>query len=418
MTFFNHLRTKIFYGWWIVAAAIVCLYTSVSVGTVSVGIFLEPVIAELGWSVWQYTLGPSLALGIGALVGIYAGQVLDRRGPQILIRVGAGICGLCFLGLAWQSELWTYWLLHILAGALGWNLFGPLTINSTVTKWFVKRRGWALAIGSIGVSLGGIITPILLTNFVDSSGWRAGYAVLGGFILLVIFPISWVMRRTPEDMGLLPDGAERTATSATVRRAKTGVSLTRAEALRTSGFWLLAVGFGLIFSAMMSVLTHAVPFVTEAGFTRGTAALALTVNGFGNLSSKAVWGYSLQRFEPRWLIMLAYSLASVGIGLMLLAAWWGFAWLLYPGFFLYGFGFGGTIPLSEFIWAKYFGREHIGSIRGVGQLISIVGPTAMPVLIGYWFDVAGTYTPAFLVIIGLYLSGAALVLLSREPSPV
>ena len=387
-----------------------------------VGIFQEPVTTELGWPVWQYTLGPSLALGIGAFAGIVAGQLVDQQGPRRLIMVGALVCGLSFLGLAWQSDLRLYWLLHIIAGAAGWNLFGPLVLSSTLNKWFVRKRGWALAIGSIGVSLGGLITPIAVTRLVDSVGWRMGYVILALFVLAVILPISLIMRRMPEDMGLLPDGEIEPEVGAKIETkvstkvsSAVGISWTRAEALRTSSFWLLAIGFGLNIAALMSVLVHAIPFATSAGFTRSTAALALTVNGLGNLLSKVVWGYTLQRVEPQRLVAVACSISAFGVGLMLLAAWQGAAWILFPAFFFYGFGFGGTIPLSEFTWAKYFGRGHIGSIRGVGQLITIIGPTLLPVLVGLWFDLAGTYGPAFVTIMAIYLSAALFVLVSRQP---
>ncbi|MEM7134869.1 MAG: MFS transporter [Chloroflexota bacterium] len=423
---------KIFYGWWIVSAAIICQFVSMSVGQGTVGIFLEPVTTELGWAVWQYTLGPSLAVGIGAFAGIIAGQIVDQRGPRLLILVGAAVCGLCLLGLAWQSQIWLYWGFHILAGVAGWNLFGPLIINATLNKWFINKRGWALAIGSIGISLGGLITPIAMTTIVDSVGWRLGYTILAIFVLIVIIPISLIMRRMPEDVGLLPDGdtmadigdeaendskkenGEKNSESQDVR-SSVGLSLTRAQAVQTSSFWLLVLGFGLNVAALTSVLVHAIPFATAAGFTRTIAAVALTVNGLGNLASKAVWGYCLQHIQPQRLVVSAYSISAFGVGLMLLAAWQGAAWLLFPGFFCYGFGFGGTIPLSEFMWAKYFGRTHIGAIRGVGQLITIIGPTVVPVVVGLWFDMAGTYQPAFLMLIGLYLTGAIFVGVSREP---
>lgn len=279
-----------------VAAAIICQFVSMSVGQGIVGIFLGPVTTDLGWPVWQYALGPSVALGVGAFAGVFTGQIVDRRGPRPLVLVGAVVCAICFLGLAQQSQIWVYWLLNVVAGVAGWNLFGPLTISATLTKWFVQMRGWALAIGSIGVSLGGLITPIVMTRVVDSFGWRTGYMVLAAVVLVLIAPLALVMRRMPEDLGLLPDGIDEvedeTQAEAKDRAGdKAGrerVSFTRAEALRTRSFWLLVIGFGLNLAALMSVLVHAIPFATSFGFTRTTAALAVTVNGLGNLISKAV----------------------------------------------------------------------------------------------------------------------------------
>ena len=171
----------------------------------------------------------------------------------------------------------------------------------------------------------------------------------------------------------------------------------------------------MILAALTSVLVHAIPFATDAGFSRQIAATAVAINGLGNLASKVVWAYGLRKFQPRKLIVVAYSVSSFGVALMLMSTSNVQAQILFFGFFLYGFGFGGTIPLGEFLWAKYFGRGHIGAIRGVGHSMTVVGVACGPVLVGYWFDVSHNYQPAFLVIIATYLSGSLLVWISREP---
>ena len=408
--------TRPYYGWWIVGGSILCQFAFMSVSQAVVGVFMRPVVDDLGWRIWQFTLGSSLAVGAGAISGVFVGNIVDSRGPRPLILVGALVSGVCLLLLGIQSTLAVFLALYVVAGLIGWNLFSPLVVNATLNKWFVRRRGWALAIGSIGISLAGLITPFAMTTIVDSFGWRTGYGVLAAFVLVAVVPIAFVMRRTPEDYGLVPDGEASASGGRMASVVAEARSLTRAEAIRTRGFWLLIVGFGLNQAALTSVLVHAIPFATDAGFSRSMAATALAVNGFGNLASKAVWGYGLQRVQPRKLVIAAYSLSSVGVGLMLIAATSGQVWVLLVGFLLYGFGFGGTIPLSEFLWARYFGRAHIGAIRGVGYPITIVGTGLGPVLIGYWFDVSLTYQPAFLVIIGAYLTGAVLVWVSREPA--
>ena len=407
-----------FYGWWIVAGAVVSQFTWMGVGPAVVGVFLRPVVDELGWQVWQFTLATSLAAATGAVSGIVAGEMVDRHGPRPLMLLGTVVTTLCFIGLSIQSDLWIFLALYAITGFAGWTLFGALVVNAAVSKWFIAKRGWALAIGSIGVSLAGMISPVTVTFIVDTWDWRVGYVALGVFVTLAIVPAALVMRRTPEDYGMRPDGDGGDDASAQAAQSPSVAeppSLTRSQALRTRGFWLLTIGFGLNYSALTAILIHAIPFATEAGFSRAIAAAALAVNGLGNLSSKVLWGYGLQRFDPRLLVATAYTISSTGVALMIVAGVTGQAAILFPAFFLYGFGFGGTIPLSEFMWARYFGRAHIGAIRGIGNPIAIVGTGIGPVLAGAWFDLSGDYNPAFIAAIAVYMAAAATIVISKDP---
>ena len=405
-----------FYGWWIVAGALVGQFTWMGVGPAVVGVFLLPVVNDLGWQVWQFTLGTTLAAAGGALSGILAGEVVDRYGPRPLMLLGAAVTTVCFVGLSLQSNLWIFLALYAITGFAGWTLFGPLVVNAAVSKWFITQRGWALSIGSIGVSLAGMISPVTVTFIVDTWNWRGGYAALAAFVTLAIAPAAFVMRRMPEDYGMRPDG-DGPGTGTQAAETPSGFephSLTRSQALRTSGFWLLTLGFTLNYTAMSAILVHAIPFATEAGFSRAIASAALAVNGVGNLASKGFWGYGLQRFDARLLAATAYTISATGVALMVLSGVTGQGAILFPGFFLYGFGFGGTIPLSEFLWARYFGREHIGAIRGIGNPIAVAGTGLGPVLAGAWFDLSGAYYPAFIAAIVVYISAAATVGASRS----
>jgi len=418
------MKGRVYYGWWIVAAAVLLQFVFLSVSASTVSVFLRPVVEELGWQVWQFTLGSSLALLAGALSGVVIGGVIDRHGARLAVLGGALVAALCLYGLGRQSSLWLFWSLHVCAGLIGWTLFGPLVVNTAVNKWFVRRRGWALAIGSSGISLGGLIAPFAMTLAVDSWGWRNGYLLQALFVLGIVVPVAFLMRRRPEDAGLQPDGDTIESRPGDGRPgAEEPPSMTTRQALRTSGFWLLLAGYGMNQAALSSVLAHAVPFATDASFSRTAASLALAVNGLGNLLSKALWGYCLQRFPPRRLAVAAFTLGASGVALMLLSASLGGAasagslapFLLFAGFFCYGFGFGGTIPISEYLWAGYFGRAHIGAIRGISQPLTIVGPTVGPVLVGVGYDLMGSYTAAFAAIIAVYLVGALLVAISRAP---
>lgn len=409
---------RLFYGWWIVAAAVLFQFTFLSVSQSTVSVFLRPVVLELGWQVWQFTLGSSLGVLAGALSGVVVGRLVDRRGPRLPALVGAVVSALCLYGLGRQSNLWLFWTLHLCAGFVGWTLFGPLVVNTTVNKWFVRRRGWALAIGSTGISFGGLIAPYAMTLIVDSVGWRNGYIVQAVFVLATVGPVALLLRRAPEDVGLRPDGAPLPfAEDEAIPDPEGSPSHTARQALRASGFWLLLLGYSMNQAALSSVLAHAVPFATDASFSRRTASLALAVNGLGNLLSKAFWGFCLQRFPPRRLAVTAFAFGGTGVGLMLLAASTAEPVFLFGGFFLYGFGFGGTIPVSEYLWVSYFGRAYIGAVRGLAQPLTVIGPTVAPVLVGLAYDFQGNYRFAFLGIIGVYMLASLLVAVSRAPNP-
>jgi len=410
------MLSRLYYGWWIVLGAILCNFAFLSVSQSSIGVFTLPMVDDLGWKVWQYTLGPSIAIGTGAFSSIVVGSILDKRGPKPLIFTGASMSAVCLVLLGIQSSLMVYLFVYLIAGFVGWNLFSPFVVNSAVNKWFVRKRGWALALGSSGISLGSLVTPLILTGIVDNSGWRTGYFSLGVFVLVLIIPVSFFMRRTPEDYGLLPDGVDDydDHVSSDIPESEFR-PFNRSEAINTSSFWFLAFGFTLIAAGLACVLIHAIPFSQESGFARTVGAIGISVNGLANLSSKPVWGFAMQRFHPRFLVMVAYSISSIGVALMLLSGPISLIPMLLAGFFLYGFGFGGTIPLSESLWARYFGRAHIGSIRGITQPIRILGTAVAPVLVGLLFDITDTYRPGFVLVIGALLLGAILVFLSREP---
>ena len=347
------MLSRLYYGWWIVLGAILCNFAFLSVSQSSIGVFTLPMVDDLGWKVWQYTLGPSIAIGTGAFSSIVVGSILDKRGPKPLIFTGASMSAVCLVLLGIQSSLMVYLFVYLIAGFVGWNLFSPFVVNSAVNKWFVRKRGWALALGSSGISLGSLVTPLILTGIVDNSGWRTGYFSLGVFVLVLIIPVSFFMRRTPEDYGLLPDGVDDNDDHVSSDIPESEFRpFNRSEAINTSSFWFLAFGFTLIAAGLACVLIHAIPFSQESGFARTVGAIGISVNGLANLSSKPVWGFAMQRFHPRFLVMVAYSISSIGVALMLLSGPISLIPMLLAGFFLYGFGFGGAIPLSESLWAR------------------------------------------------------------------
>lgn len=412
---------RVFYGWWMVGGAVVGSFVAVGAGFASMSVFLSPVTEDLGWSVAAFTVATAGANAISGLTGVLVGPLVDRHGARPLMLIGAAGLSASLLLTSQVTELWQFIALQAFGVGLGLSLVGPLVVNISLSKWFVLGRGWAIALGSTGISFAGMFVPYAMTRAVDAWGWREGYAILAAAVLVLAAPVALLMRRQPEDYGLLPDGQREGADipfadSEAVRLDRLN-SYTRREALRTRAIWLLTLSFGCFGAGATAVLIHGIPFVTEAGFTRTEAALAVGVAGAGNLGAKFLWGWALGRWHPRALWADCFALLCLGSVLMLAAGAADLFGLMLAAFCLWGLGFGGGVPLGEFIWAKYFGRVHIGAVRSVGMpagiLFGALGPLAASVL----FDATGAYLVAWLLMIAVYAAGAAAVLVSREPPP-
>lgn len=413
---------RFFYGWWIVLGAVVGQFAAMGVAGQISGVFLRPMTDDLGWAAADFTLGTSAAFIAGGVAGFFIGPFVDRYGARPLMLIGGVTYGLAIALISQVQEVWQFVALQMVAGGLGFAMVGPLVVNVTLSKWFVVRRGWAITIGSMGVSLAALIMPVTMTAVVDAEGWRTGYLVMGLLVWVLVLPVAVLMRRTPEDYGLLPDGKRdsdvQTAAEVSQREATRrdfANSFTRREAVRTPALWMLVVGFGLNMGAVSALLVHAIPFATDGGFTRAEAASGFAAVGLANFSSKFVWGFGLQRFPVRNVASGAFLASASGIVLLMLAVNVEALPLLWAGFLAWGFGFGGTIPIGEFVWARYFGRRYLGAVRSVGQPITILLGSIGPISMALYYDASGGYSVAFAGLALAYVLGGALIFMSREP---
>jgi OFA family oxalate/formate antiporter-like MFS transporter len=413
---------RIFYGWLIVIGALIGQFAGmVGRGPVN-GVFLDPMITDLGWTRSEFTLASSAAFVFGGFAGLVIGPMVDRYGPRPLMLVGAvGYSGALLLTSQIET-LWQFVALQILAGGIGSVLVGPLVVNAAVSRWFVIRRGWALAAGSMGVSIASMVMPLTMTTVVDNSDWRTGYVVLSALVFVPLILVAPFMRRSPEDHGLLPDGRiESAATSTEEQQALAQIqsdldnSLTRPEALRTTAIWLLIVAFGINIAGLSAMFVHGIPFMTEAGFTRTEAAAAFSVTGVANFGSKFLWGWGLQRFPCRQLAAAAFASSATGVLLIVLANRAELMPLLVIAFLFFGVGFGGTIPISEFLWANYFGRRYLGAVRSSGMPFTVLFASPGPIAVAIYVDATDGYSGAFIGLALVYTLASAAVWVSRRP---
>lgn len=412
----------IFYGWYIVAVAILVQAISVGVSAFAGGVFLKPMTEDLGWARSDFAAVQTVSQVIMGMSGFAIGGMLDRRGPRRLMIIGAVISGLSLVATAAVQEPWQFYVVRGIGQTVGMALVGNLIVNVTLARWFVARRGTAIAMAAIGFSLGGILLSPLMAWWIELWGWRETWVILGVLTWLVVIPCAFVMRRAPEDYGLTPDGMddERAAEYAHAHGrppAGSEVSWTRAQALRTRTLWLVIMAYGMGTVTLGALLLHAIPFLTDHGVNSSEAALLLSGLSWASLVSKFFWAPLMDRIHPRYLSAAGFlitggaTIGLIGAGELESAPLMGLSLIIF------GAAAGGTVPLQETVWASYFGRAHLGSVRSVGMPVSIVFSAGGPLLGGVLYDATSSYTIAFLIFAACSLIGCLLILFARPPLP-
>jgi len=417
-------ESKFFYGWAIVAVGFLAHIASAFSISSTLSVFLKPLSSDLGISRGIFSLIRSGEILIGAAAAPLVGALIDRHGGRWLMAAGGLVSGAGFLLLGQARDFWQFLLFRWLLVSPGDALMGSLVVNVSISRWFVRMRGRALALAGMGHGLAKVGMPLLAASLIAYTGWRGAWGVFGVLTLaLVVGPSLLFMRRRPEDMGLLPDGRSPTEHETSASASATGIGRTRKsasadlawsrrEALRTSAFWLIVFTFGVAHVGVTGLNLHVFSFVSDQGHPAMVAAFVMSIIAFMQFSTPMIWGILAERSDLGRLIMAKFLIQAVGI-LWALSGPGLFS--LYGGFFLYGIGMGGTSILAEMIWANYFGRISLGKIRGLGSLLTSVFSAGGPPFFGLLFDYTQSYFLSFSIFIGLLFASAILSLFLRPP---
>ena len=412
---------KFFYGWYIVGTGFLTNIASAFALASTLSIFLKPLTAELGISRGVFSLLRSGEGIIGALSAPFVGTLVDRYGGRWLIAIGTAIVAAGYFVLGQVDTFTQFALVRLSLVTLGDAIMGSMVVNIVIAQWFLRRRGRAFAISSMGVGFAKVCMPIVAASLIVWFGWRQTWVVFG-FVTLVlgVVPALLFIRRSPEEMGLLPDGSEepvasrvkqdRAATDATTNQ---DLEWTRGEAMRTRTFWLLVITFGIASVGVTGLNLHVYPYVTDLGHPPLVAATVMSVIASMQLFSPLAWGFFAEHVDVRIAAMLRFVIQGIGLGLAMLTP---SLFCLYAGFFLYGIGLGGNMVLPEVLWANYFGRRSLGKVRGLGLLISQVMAAAGPPFFGFLFDITNGYGLSFAIFGCALFTSAVLSLMLRTPT--
>lgn len=409
-------RRRFFYGWVIVAVSVVVDAVALGAGNGSFAIFLQPISRALGWSRTTITGAITVQSLANLLVSPVVGTIVDRYGPRLLMCFGATVAAVSFCFIGKVNEPWQFYLLYTIAAAFGLHEIGGLVTTTTVSKWFVRMRGRALAMTFIGNNLGQIIFSPLSAFLIVLVGWGNAWAILGLIVAVIVIPLALLfMRRAPEDMGLLPDGVlPEEASSPSASRAREEPSMTVREALRTRTLWILVIANNLASIAFSGILYHIVAFYTDIGFSLQAAGFFVALNNTFALISKVPWGLVAEHVPVRYCLMANY-IARI-IAMVNLLVWTSpLRPLIYC--FISGFGSHAFGSLQAQIWADYYGRAFVGSIRGILTPFSLFSSLGGPIMAAFVYDTLGSYDAALWTFVATLSLAVIAIYMATPPLP-
>ena len=413
---------KVYWGWYIVGAAFLTM--GINYGSrYCFGIFVRPIALDLEWSRSVISVGASLMILSYAAGGIVSGRLLDRMAPRWLITLGACALGAGFLLMSVVRTPLQFNLTYgILCGA-GASFFGVVVCNSYVGKWFVRKRGVAIGIASIGIGAATMILPFVAGFAVKGYGWRAGFAVLGILVLLVAIPLAqFFMGRTrPEDYGLATDGEAPAAVSAVGAGQGSGLepasAVSYASFFGDSRFWTLAFCFSIAVMAEMLAFVHQVAYATDQGIERLRADASLSLIGLGSIAGRYFFGWLSDRIrDAKYSACGGFAAMALGIViLMQFRTLYG----LYGYALCFGFGYGSIATVMPYLLADRFGSRVLGTAYGMLTFFVVAAGSLGPLLGGFIYDRTGSYDFAWKLCLALLvLISLAVITLKGRGEPL
>ena len=382
---------RIFYGWWVVAAAFLNLFFAVGIIFYGFPVFYASFVESLGFSRAQVTQGFFLGfLIVGLPFGLLAGAVIDRIGARWVIVVGVGFVGIALLLMAKMTQLWQYEALCVLE-VLGYVFAGPIANQVLVSRWFRARRGRAMGFAYLGLGSGGVVAPLLVNYLIRTYGWRHALEIVALTLMAVLLPAGiWITRSTPETSGLLPDG-ESSPKSASITAAAM-ISSGVAEAVGTRNFWLILLGSTSAIGAIGAVIQHFILFLKDQGYSATVAPRFLTGLLAASLAGRIVVGYAVDHVGKKNAMAFFYFLMGASVLLLGMTRQPAVAWTFA---FVFGFSMGAGYMLVPLVTAESFGTASLGKLLALIIMGYSLGQWGLPWIVGRLFYARHTYDLAW-----------------------
>jgi MFS family permease len=402
---------KVFYGWWVTAAAFITFGLAVGFPYYNISFFYTYFAKDFGWSKQQITFGFPLA----ALLTLWVGPVLvPKFSPRKLILVGTGLTVITFLGFGLMGgSLWVYYALWF-TYTVGYILSGPIPHQLMISHWFRKNRGKAMGVAYVGVGLIASLGSYLAKPLAENYGYRAALMILGSMILLA-WPLAFfVLRDKPADKGLYPDGASGPPADSQVEAHSYKYLLSQYS------FWLLLIGSFCSIGSIGAVNFHMKFVFQDQGFRdeillNSIWRVASIIILWSSIGGRLGIGGLADRFSKKWVMASTYLITAATIPLLLQVVPpetpWAFA-------ILFGLGMGADYMLIPLMAAEQFGLNSLARAMAIILPVNTIGQTWFPYFVSFLREHFGNYTVAMGAVFGVAVLGSiAIALMPKQDKP-
>lgn len=410
--FYSASMKSLFYGWLVLACAFL-IFVVVTVGVNGLPLLNVSLKEIFGWTHEQVTRGPSILYFVVAVVSPFAGALVDKFGPRLMMAVGSLLTVAALLLYPLITEPWHLVGIYIFCAA-SITLGGAIAGVTLLSYWFNRYRGIAVGIYLVGSSLGGIVFPQLIAELTKAYGWQQTALLLALVAALIAFAPLLLIRNRPQEKNTVPDGQE-TPQQITPAHPNTYESnLTLADALANPMFYLVLYVTAAVFFCITGVVQNFALFMRDVGLDDKQTANALSLFFICSIAGKLVFGALSDRFSKKSILVAAVINMTVGALLMRLIPDNSHVFL--PLFaVVFGLGYSGAFTMVQLTVAEYYAGRNFGKILGVVTTMDTLAGSAGIYLLGTLRTLQGNYMTGIHVLIGVSISAVLCALLIRKP---
>lgn len=406
----------LFYGWWIVVAGTAILFVSSGIGFYGHGVILDPLRNEHGWSKATISSAITLYFLATGFFGMLIGRMIDKYGPKWFLVIGSLVIGSGFVFLSLIRATWQLYAIYLFM-SLGFGCTSLVPVNTLITNWFIRKRGFAMSLTNTGLSLGGIVLVPFASYAISHWGLQVALPVLGTIFWMVIIPTAlFFIKQRPSDVNQFPDGKPSADPEPNISDSFLNIETqmriwTRRQAVRTVAFWAIVVAFLMALGGQIAFLVHQVSFLSRYLGIAG-AATAVSITAGASIVGRLFLGTFVDRCDKRYVTMVCFLIQGVAV---ISLAYYNHVVVLYLGTFAFGLTMGSIIMMQSLITGECFGLMSFATVSGIAGLFTMSGAAFGPMLAGYIYDVTDSYRMAFTIFAALSMIAIIVIYFARPP---